>query len=277
MYNAVKHIAAAALIAAAVTACSGGNERQQSATALLEQARNEVNSARYAEALTLLDSLDRAYRDCLEQRRPGTRLRMEAMLAMVNDSITANDARRAVLDSTVSRLAPQFRRIEIPGTDGYSVARSIYTGNEMNVTGIQPRVDEQGYFFIAVNVKGRVINVLGLNYGDVSTTGAASVAVEGSEIATVRHEQAAALAQALAAAQAPAKVTIHGTAGNVDVRLDAKALQAFADTWTYAQAVTDQRTELIRRERLARQQTQLQQALAADAQATAEAQTEDAD
>ena len=259
MYNATKTILAATL---ACIACGCGNSaRTDAASSLLDQAATAAASRQYPRTLELLDSLDRSYRDCLDIRRRGTRLRMEALRDLTLDSIAANDARLNALNAEVDALRPDFTRVAIEGTDGYEVYTPAAKTWDINRTGLQPRVDPEGYFFIAVNLTGRAIGLDRLCLGDSCTLPARSLAVEGSEIMNVGQEAAAPVIGALLQAQAPAKLTLAGARGKATVTLDAAALGAFATTWRYAQASQQLRRTLIGRERLERQLSRLREQL----------------
>lgn len=255
------------MLAAAVCAgsCSTGNSRADAASQLLEQAQQKVSAKDYPAAITLLDTLDKSYRDCLDQRRAGTRLRTRALLDLTVDSIAANDARRQQLQLQIAELEPRFKHVDIEGTDGFSVDKSIYTGNEMSRTGIQPRIDKDGYFFIVVNLSGRSIGVTGLKAGGVATQPVTwdRPVVEGSEIVNISNEYLQYFAEAVAGSdKSPLTVEIVGRRGSVPVKLDARQLEAFRATWDYSHALTAQRAALISRERLERQLHNLRDVLA---------------
>ncbi|MDO4319681.1 MAG: hypothetical protein Q4C34_03820 [Bacteroidales bacterium] len=248
-----------------MTGCSADSSRSDAASALLSDARSKVSAKDYKAAMVLLDTLDKSYRDCLEQRRAGTRLRTEALRDLTIDSIAANDARRQRLQQHITELEPRFRHIDIDGTGGFLVDRSIYTGDEMSHTGIQPRIDDDGIFFVAVNLSGRTIGITGLKVGEVASQPVTweSPVVEGSEIMNIGSEYLHDFAETVADTdKAPLTVEITGRRGTVPVRLDSRQLEAFRATWEYSRALTAMRSALISRERLERQLHNLRDALA---------------
>ncbi len=261
MYNATKIFIIALLATLGAASCSSSDKRAEEAAQLISEAQVRISSGQYPEAFTLLDTLDKKYRDCLTERREGTLIRTRALLTLTQDSIAANDERRAALTREVDRLAPDFRQVTIPGTEGFRVYKSVYTGRETDVTGIQARIDENDYMFLAVSVKGKVLHITGLTVADSTSTGVASVPVEGSEIATLRQEQAAPVIGAMMSAQAPLTVKINGLKGSANVKLDAKQLAAIKATWQYALALQQHRAALINREKLERQLIKLRENL----------------
>jgi len=265
MYNAIKTLILVVAAAACAAGCSADHSRADAADRLLTDARAKAAAKDYTAAITLLDTLDKSYRDCLEQRRAGTRLRTEALRDLTIDSIAANDARRQSLQLRIAELEPRFEHVDIGGTGGFSVDKSIYTGDEMSHTVVQPRLDEDGLFYLAVGVAGRTIGITGLRYGDVATRPVSwdGPVIEGSEIMNLSSEYIGDFADAVAATgEQSATVTITGKRGNVPVRLDRKQLDAFRATLDYSRALTAHRNALIARERLERQLHNLRDALA---------------
>lgn len=236
----------------ALAACSKDKSRIESAEALVGQAREYIENHQYDSALEALDTLDIKYRDCLEQRRQGTSLRLNALADMTRDSIAADHLALRSTSETVDSLAPLFRKIDIAGTNGYFVEKSIYTGSEMNSTSLQPRVDEEGYCYIAATVYGRRIGLNAIRFGNIEAH-SQSVAVEGSEIMSVGQESAESLFAALAEASAPASIELVGSKGSVNVTLNSKQLTAFRNTLTYSRALHRQRALMIRLEKFERQ------------------------
>lgn len=263
MSNARKllSLAAAALLVGAA-ACSGNKERTESATALLDQARALVETHNYDSAMSVLDTLDIKYRDCLDQRRAGTTLRLTALSALTRDSLVSAEAQYSLNKAELDSLSPLFEKKELAGTDGYFVDKSAFTGKEMNATGIQARVDDEGYLFIVVNLYGKRIGLNALSFDGVTTPAAESIAVEGSEIMSLSQEKTADLLDRLAQASAPAKLTLVGSKGSATATLSAKQLESIALTRRYANALQTDRRLSISLEKLERQLAKLSDNLA---------------
>lgn len=262
MYNALKTTAVAALLGIVAVSC-GGNKRAAQADALLATADSLVAARDYPAAIQTLDTLDVKYRDCLDQRKRGTQVRLRALADLTRDSLASAEAQLHVVAPEVEEMQKRFRFVEMPGTDGYYVLADSYTGREMNTTSLQARVDPQGYFFLIANVAGRSIGLNRITVGSASTAQFESVDVEGSDIASLTQETAAPVVEALLSASAPVTAELIGRKSSVKVKLDAKALSAISATWQYAQSLQKSRKLNIQLEKLERQLAKLNDQLAA--------------
>lgn len=259
----MKKLAILCLLFSLAVSCSTDSARREKADALLSQARTLLADRAYDSALVVLDTLDISYRDCLEQRRIGTSLRLETLAALSRDSLAAAEARLRGVTAEIESLAPGFRKVEIPGTAGYTVDKDVYSGTEMNTSGIQARIDEDGYCFVIANVASRRIGLRSIRVGDVVTPAGHSIEVEGSEIMSVNQENAAALLELLSSGTDKINVELVGSRGKVAVTLTPRQRRAIADTWRYARALQQKRTLDIRLEKLERQIARLSDQLAA--------------
>ncbi len=257
MYNVHKTLIAAisgcCIVAAATTSCSGDKNRQERASQLLEQARSLVAAHSYDSAMSVLDTLDVSYRDCLDQRKEGTTVRLTALSNLTRDSLASAEQQMLVAKTELDELQPKFKKIDIAGTDGYYVYSKTFSGSEMNKTGLQSRVDDQGYLFVIANVSGKNLNLRTLEFNGVSTQPGQSMKVEGSEIMSLSQEQTSEFVNALAQATAPAIVKLNGSKGKVDVKLSASELEAIRITQQYANALQRVRKLSITLEKLERQ------------------------
>lgn len=247
---------AAIALCAACAACAGNKDRKEAAAALVERAQALVEARQCDSAIVVLDTLNVKYRDCLDERRQGTLVRLEALATLTRDSITSSELQLSAASATVDSLAPLFKKVEIPGTAGYFVDKSVYTGSEMNETGIQVRVDDQGYCFVIANVAHRNIGLNKIAYANSVAEGE-SIAVEGSEIMSITQEKAASLVEAICSATNKAKVTLSGSKGSVEIVLSPKQIQSIRDSWRYALALQQSRLLNIRLEKLERQLSKL--------------------
>lgn len=264
MFNVHKFIAAAgaAALIAGAAACSGKGARIEAARGLVDNARALVEARKYDSAMVVLDTLDVKYRDCIEQRKEGTTVRLTALSALTRDSLVSAEMQYNHNKQLLDELQPAFEKVDIAGTDGYYVDKATYTGKEMNTTGIQARVDDQGYLFLTVNLYGKRIGLNAISYDGITTSPGESVEVEGSEIMSLSQEKTAALLDRLVAATAPVKITLDGTRGSATVTLDAKQLKSIAVTRDYARALQTDRRLSITLEKLERQLARLSDNLA---------------
>lgn len=263
MRNFIKLSVTAGLILTVLGACSGDKARHEAAMALVEKAQQLSDGHRYDSALVVLDTLNIKYRDCIDERKKGTMVRLEALSALTRDSIAVAELQLRAISEEVDRLAPEFKKVEIEGTDGYFVDKNTYTGNEMTRNGIQVRIDDQGYCFIIANVAGKRIGLNSISYNNISTPPVNSIEVEGSEIMSVTQEPAVELLNALSDADGKAAVNLVGSKGTVKVELSAKEVQSIGMTWRYALAVQQSRALNIRLEKLERQLARLSDQIAA--------------
>ncbi len=265
MYSAHKLTGAAvALILAISAAGCGDNSRREAAGELLVKAQALVDARNYDSAIVVLDTLDKKYRDCLDERKAGTSVRLTALANLTRDSLAADELQLQQVQADVEALAPQFRKVDVAGTEGYFVDKDAYTGKEMNSNCLQARVDPDGYMFVVANVAGRRIGLSSLRVGDVTTSPAQSVEVEGSEIMSLSQEQAAPVVDAINASDGKSvEVELVGAKGKVSVKLTGKQLAAFANSDRYAKALQRQRRLQITLEKLERQLARLNDQLAA--------------
>lgn len=252
VHNFAKTLLLASLLVC-VAACSDNHAREAAATALVSDARAQVEAQNYDSAMVLLDTLDVKYRDCIAQRKEGTVVRLTALGALTRDSLVSAEMQMRANKEVLDELTPQFKKIDIAGTEGYFVDKETYTGKEMNTTGLQARVDDEGYLFIVVNLSGRRIGMNALSYDGVTTPTAESVAIEGSEIMSLSQEKTVELLDRVLASPAPVMITIVGSKGNATVTLNAAQLTSLATTRRYAGALQTNRRLSINLEKLERQ------------------------
>lgn len=261
MFNVHKLLAGTLLLTlvAGMSACSGKKARIQAANDLLTEAQRLVEANKHDSALMVLDTLDHKYRDCIEQRRQGTLVRIEALGSVARDSLAAMQLEYAATQEVITRLSPSFKEVKIEGTDGYWVNKNIYSGSEMNKNSMQVRVDEKGYLFMVVNVNRR-IGLNAVEYGDVVAKGR-SIDVEGSEIMSLHQEAVKQLVDALSQASTEgvksALVIFKGEKGSVKYTIDAKQLAAIAATAEYSTALQKHRQAAIILEKLERRLAKL--------------------
>lgn len=266
MFNVHKFFPAAAVAAVilASAGCSGNKERIEAATSVLTSAQRMVEAQNYDSALVYLDTLDHKYRDCLEQRRQGTLVRIEALAAITRDSLAIAKINYTAAEEVISRLSPNFKQVTLEGTDGYWVDKAVYTGGEMNRNSVQLRVDEKGYMFMVVNVSGR-IGLDAVKFGDVEACGR-SVEIEGSEIMSLHQEAVKPLVDALTEAYhndtKNVTLTLAGKKSSVKVKLDAKQLASIAATDEYALALQQRHHTSIVLEKLERRLNKLNDQMA---------------
>lgn len=264
MYNAHKLLPAAllALILGATAACSDNKNRENEARELLVKAQQLVETRSYDSAIVVLDTLDKKYRDCLEVRREGTSVRLHALSDLTRDSLASAELQLKLTDAELEELSPMFRKVDLEGTEGYYVDKSVFTGNEMNTTCMQMRVDDEGYCFLIVNLTGKRIGLNAVRFDGVTVTSAGAIDMEGAEMMSLSQESVSPLVEALWNTTAPASVELAGAKGTATIKLDSKQLASLRNTWTYGRSLQRQRRLNISLEKLERQLAKLNDQLA---------------
>lgn len=259
MYN-VRKLLIMTVAAAALASCGADTARRDAAASILADAQQLVEARQYDSALVMLDTLDVKYRDCLEQRRQGTLVRIAALSTLTGDSLAASKLDYAAAEEAIGRLQGAFKEVKLEGTDGYWVDKAIYSGSEMNKTSVQLRVDDKGYMFMVVNLSGRRIGLDAVKYGEVEARGR-SIDVEGSEIMSLHQEAVKPLVDALTQAAKDgaksAQLTLSGKKGTAKITLDARQLKSIMDTDEFALALQQRQHTAIVIEKLERRMTKL--------------------
>ena len=257
MCNAITKFITAGALALALAACSDADK--DGATALYGEAQQLIDSKQYTQALVTLDTLNARYPAQTEVRRGALNLRAQAMQGIALDSIETSSRALAEATVEVERLKPQFKHIDSSvGLEGYYIPNSAQA-KVMSATGIQPRVSDEGFFYLVVNIQGRNIGFNTVEFVDgaesvTSTPISASrvVRVEGSETASLNPEDIEAVGPWLIAHPKCSKAVLLGTKGKVPVKLDSKLRAQLDECYLYAKALQDLRLASIKREKYER-------------------------
>ena len=269
MYNAANRIPAMGskvmalcLLAFSLLASScGPDEEQRRATSLYDEAEQAIAGGNYADANALLDTLDTACRAQTEIRRQALRLRLMAKEGMVIDSIGVLDEALCRARIANDSLAPLFRHVDNNvGLDGYYLPKSA-KGNAMNATSIQPRVTDDGLFYIVANVEGRAIGLRQIEFRDLTSGESVasqasgdsrSVEVEGSEIASFSPEEVLPLAEWLESHPLAAVCVLSGSRGKKELKLTGPQKSDINLCLNYSRALQTLRNTSIAREKCER-------------------------
>ncbi len=257
MFNAISRYFCATAILVAAFAC--GNADRDSAKALLEESRQAVEKHDYNKAFELIDTLNVRYRAETEVRREALVLRAQAMEGMAIDSISAGDKALAEATIALDAFEGKFHHVDSNvGLDGYYLPEGV-SDKVMTATGIQPRVSDDGHFYIVANVQGRSIGLESIEFSANGASVCSSVlspsrviAVEGSEIASFTPEDLEGVAQWLIANPDIARCVLHGSKGNIDVKLTPAVKKQLVECAEYSQAVQAKRLALVHREKYER-------------------------
>ncbi|MBO4977594.1 MAG: hypothetical protein J6C67_02620 [Muribaculaceae bacterium] len=257
MFRGICNILGATLLMCGVGAC--GDAGAEGARSLLAQTDSAIAAANYNQAIALLDTLNARHRDQTEARREGLRLRAVAMEGLARDSIELASAELAAATVALDSLRPGFDHIAGPeGVEGFFVPRGTSTA-VMGATSVQGRVDEQGYFYVVVNVSGRRPGISSLRVeagadswhsGDIAA--ARIVDVGASQSASFSPEDVDGLGEWLAGHPSASKIVIVGRRGDTAVRLTPVLYRELTATAAFARALQRQRLASIHREKYER-------------------------
>jgi len=264
MFSAANKLAILALgtAVAVATACTSESERRAAAAEQLRtQAESLAASGNYEQAIALLDSIDQTYREQTDIRRKAMATRATTIESRALQQIGPAEIRMAQAQLRTDSLQKLFVHIDGPrGLEGYSVAKELAKQDVTDATGIQPRLDHEGYLCIAAVVKKRNI---GLNSLSITTqdgtqqvepiSGERCINSDGTELAVFRQEEVAHVLETLEKAEGkPVKIHLNGTRGSVEVKLTPALRTALVRSWQYAMALQELRSAHIERERLER-------------------------
>lgn len=261
MYNAIKILTVSACAVVIAASCSKSDDRAAEARNLLDRAETLRAGHDYEGAVALLDSVDKAYRDCLDERKAGTKIRIQTLIDLTTDSLQVGESRRESRQHQIDALSSRFITVSMAGTRGYRAVKDVFTGSEMAGTFVQPRIDENNYFFLAVNNAGKRLNLSGVEFGEVSAAGK-SVNMEGSEMMSLSQESVADLSRAIAdAPEGALTVYLVGEKGRTPLKLTAKQAQAWRDTWLLAMLLQEKTLDDIHFEKYSANIEKLQEQL----------------
>lgn len=249
MYNAIKLFVISLFVIAISTSCSNSKERNEAARELLAEAEDMRDCHDYEAAIALLDSVDRAYRDCIAERKNGTKIRIQTLIDLSTDSLQLGESRRESRQKMIDSLSSKFITVSMPGTRGYRTIKAVFTGNEMSGSFIQARIDENDYFTLVINNAGKRINLTGIEYGINAATGK-SVYMEGSEMMSLRQETVQGLVNAVTnVGVGPISIELVGEKGRTSIKLTGRDIQAWRDTWLYSMLLQEKRHDDINYEK----------------------------
>lgn len=257
MFKGICKILAAGAVAAGMAAC--GDAGAEGARTLLAQTDSAIAAANYNQAIAFLDTLNARHRDQTEARREGLRLRAIAIEGLARDSIEIAATELSAATAALDSLRPDFEHIAGPaGVEGFFLPKGT-SAAVMGTTSVQGRVDEQGYFYVVVNVSGRKPGISSLRItagpdswhsGDIAA--ARIVDVGSSQSASFSPEDVDGLGEWLIAHPQASKITIVGRRGDTDVRLTPALRRELTATAAFARALQRQRLASIHREKYER-------------------------
>lgn len=252
---------------ALMCACGGKQENPQ-ARELLDNANAAFEQQDYAQATTLLDSLQKTFPSELGIQRESMALRPKVIEQTVLLQLQQLDSLDAADTSTLTGLKPALKWVKTPGMiEGYWIDAKAYNPNFMNTTGIEARVNEIGQFYIvsSVNPAGTLKHTsVTLKTGSESVTtqtvpydGESNYRLGGGEVITFSPEQSdtigfTAMQAVNANPSATGTLIFNGAKNTKSIRLNAAQTAAIANAYRYSSAVIRARDNQVQRQKLNR-------------------------
>lgn len=169
MCNAIYKTALIAAVTLMLAAC--GDSEKKGATALLDEARTEMNNQNYDEAIALLDTLDARYPRQTELRREAMHLRPQVIERQTLQQLSAIDSTIAVLTIATDSLRNVL--IYVPDSfEGYYTSRLLKDKVPATAPGLYARMSTDGVFTVISSAKkgtGSTAVTLSSANGQVST------------------------------------------------------------------------------------------------------------
>jgi hypothetical protein len=266
MCNVVNKWAILAALTIALTGCgSSATQSRQAAEQMVAEAEAAIEQQRYADAITILDSLQSQYPTEVEIQRRAMNVRPKAIEGLTIREIETNDSLLAIATWKVDSLTPLFKEVANPQlVESYRIAK---TSNDQLFSGstVVARLSEDGEFYLISTLNGNAIKhtSISLSGGGNSVT-SATVAFDNAqnyrsgsnEMITFSAAQCDTLGQ-FAANHDNAKLslTFHGNR-DYTTTLTATEVHAIADTYRMANALGRKR-QLSKQQELLRAKLQL--------------------
>ena len=276
MYNVYKHISKTFLTISiatlALSSCKSDKaENTTMAEGLFNKAQTALHSGNAHECITLLDSLDSNF---IEERaiiQQSMNLRPQALLQIATEEIATTDSIIIVNKAKLDSLKPLMTHIDIPGTEGYSLVKTMVDPNFMNKTGISPRVSEIGEFYLVTSVNpagglkhwsvSAVVGNMIATSDTVTYDGALNFRINNSEVITFTPAGSNNIGELVANnPNLPVKIIFNGENGkSKSISLSPSQIEGMATAYRYALAINDMRNATINIERLNARCIKLQQ------------------
>lgn len=252
---------------ALMCACGGKQENPQ-ARELLDNANAAFEQQDFAQATTLLDSLQKTFPSELGIQRESMALRPKVIEQTALLQLQQLDSLDAADTSTLTALKPALKWVKTPGMiEGYWIDAKAYNPNFMNTTGIEARVNEIGQFYIvsSVNPAGTLKHTsVTLKTGSESVStqtvpydGESNYRLGGGEVITFSPEQSdtigfTAMQAVNANPSATGTLIFNGAKNTKSIRLNAAQTAAIANAYRYSSAVIRARDNQVQRQKLNR-------------------------
>lgn len=238
-----------------ITAC-GDSAEHKAAMALDAEIDSAIANREYAEAVALIDSLNRTYATELELRRASNSKRLQALEGLTMQQIPVTDSILAANEEQTHRLMETFvEHRSSPSLPPYLLPKAISGEKFVAKAGVQPRVNtgqdaQDTPWTLAVNA-GRNIK---LTQASVSTDAGTTITVDcvsaDGQIASIPGSR---LDAALADGAKITSVALTGETGTVQIAVTSNMAQAISECQALAMLQMQRFNTLATREKLERQ------------------------
>lgn len=262
MCNApIKPFLVAACLVMQLWGCSGS--KTESAETLLTQAESALTSGDYRSALSLTDSIQRAYPTDAEARRAANHLHAKAMMALTQAELAANDSLLLDLQDTTDRFQNSVRTIGVDGSESYTVASSDKEYSRLGTfDGLHARLSPDGQLMLvsssAAPIGHTYIIIKSGNEEIVSTPvpadGELNRRERSGEIVHHTGTMADSIARFIAAHdQTPVELRLEGGKASKGITLSPDMIRSISTLSQYRDTYRKLQLLILQRERLSRQ------------------------
>lgn len=248
----------------AFTSCSSKSENAD-ARGLLTKATEAIEANDAETALALLDSLQKTYPSEIAIQREAIVLRPKAIEIQATAKLVMLDSLKQADLNMHNSAKATLKWIKTPGMiEGFWTPAATYNASFFNSTGIQPRVDEIGQFYIVSSANPALKHTsvaLVTPKGEAATQavaydGESNYRIDGGEVITFSPAQSDTIGHMASL------IRQSGDYGNVKIQfrggrlknlaLSRQQIDGLANAWEYSHAIIRARDNEVERERLTR-------------------------
>ena len=236
----------------ALSSCDSNGEKP--AAKLLEEAKECSNAGQFAEAMVLIDSLNKTYPGAVKARRESTALMPEIMEKATLAELSVADSMVAVLQLQGDSLKNGIEYVNNP-IEGYYVGKEAKGIDPNSTAGLHGRLSPDGRFYIiatspkAVKSTSVSVSVNGLEAvtSTVKFDGERNDRSNGREIITFIEAECDTIGKLIAKYPGnEVTATFHGT-GSAEMKLPSKQVKAIVDLYSAAAIIRESKLAQLRK------------------------------
>ena len=261
MCNEVNRPVIAAMMAAGLLLSScGGSKTRELAESLFSQAETALDEGRYAQALTLIDSIKNACPDQIEIRRKSLHVAARANEQLTVRKLEQADSIFMVTGIAADSLSRLVKKVDNP-VEPYFVSAKLDPAAVQTTTGLQACMSPDGHFYVISTLTGRSVKSTSVSVSDGSASATtATVAYDGErndrsggkEIITFVGAECDSLGSFVSKNRhKPLTVTFHGDK-DYSMAMPAAQVEAMATLRDYYEITRKATVAALEKERLTR-------------------------